>query len=169
MISLIQTAEGALNETHAILQRMRELSVQSANGTLDAQDKAAIKAEGDELIAEIGNIATNTKFNGTAVLSATADVDIQIGANAGEKLTLALSTKTKADTTTLGIAVLDVSAGTASTTEIDKAIKTVSEARSYLGANQNRLDHTINNVNAASENLTAAESRIRDVDYALAA
>jgi len=165
-ISLIQTAEGALNETHSILQRMRELSVQAANGTLAAEDKAAIKAEGDQLVTEIDNIAANTKFNGVALISsAAADKDIQIGANAGEKLTLALSS-TKADTTTLGVNALDVSAGTASTTTIDTAIKTVSTARSYLGANQNRLEHTINNLGTTSENLTAAESRIRDVDMA---
>ncbi len=166
-ISLIQTAEGALNETHAILQRMRELSVQAANGTNNTDDLAAIKAEGDELIKEVANISTNTKFNGKELIGATAaDVTIQIGANAGESLTLALSTKTKADTTTLAIAALDVSAGTASTTTLDAAIKTVSVARSYLGANQNRLEHTIKNLDTTSENLQASESRIRDVDMA---
>jgi flagellin len=165
-ISLIQTAEGALNETHSILQRMRELSVQAANGTLSTEDKAAIKAEGDELIKEVANISTNTKFNGVELIGATAaSIDIQIGANDGEKLTLALGT-TKADTTTLGVAALDVSVGTASTTTIDAAIVKVSTARSYLGANQNRLEHTINNLGTTSENLTAAESRIRDVDMA---
>jgi len=165
-ISLIQTAEGALNETHSILQRMRELSVQAANGTLATEDKSAIKAEGDELIKEITNISTNTKFNGVELVGASAaSINIQIGANDGEKLALDL-TKTKADATTLGVATLDVSAGTASTTTIDSAIKKVSEARAYLGANQNRLEHTIANVNSASENLTASESRIRDVDMA---
>ncbi|MBP1744173.1 MAG: flagellin domain protein [Firmicutes bacterium] len=166
-ISMIQTAEGALNETHSILQRMRELSVQAANGTLTTEDKAAIKAEGDELIKEVANISTNTKFNGVELISASAaDTTIQIGANAGESLTLALSTNTKADTTTLGIAALDVSLGAASTTTLDTAIGKVSTARAYLGANQNRLEHTINNLGTTSENLTAAESRIRDVDMA---
>lgn len=165
-ISLIQTAEGALNETHAILQRMRELSVQGANGTLVTADKAAIKAEGDELIKEVDNIASTTKFNGVDLISSSAaDIDIQIGANAGEKLTLALSS-TKADATTLGVNALDVSAGTASTTTLDTAITKVSTARSYLGANQNRLEHTIGNLGTTSENLTSAESRIRDVDMA---
>jgi len=165
-ISLIQTAEGALNETHAILQRMRELSVQAATGTLNTDDKAAIKAEGDELLAEIDNIAGNTKFNGIALISSSAaSIDIQIGANAGEKLALDLS-KAKADSGTLTITAIDVSAGTASTTLIDAAIKAVNEARSYLGANQNRLEHTINNLNTTAENLTSSESRIRDVDMA---
>jgi len=165
-ISLIQTAEGALNETHSILQRMRELSVQSANGTLADEDKKAIKAEGDELITEITNISTNTKFNGVELIgSGAADIKLQIGANANEELTLKLST-TKADATTLGVNALDVSAGTASTTTIDSAIETVSTARAYLGANQNRLEHTIANLNTSSENLTASESRIRDVDMA---
>ena len=165
-ISLIQTAEGALNETHAILQRMRELSVQSANGTNNTDDLAAIKAEGDELIKEVANISTNTKFNGKDLISSSAALmTVQIGANAGETLGLDLS-KTKADTTSLTIASLDVSAGTASTTAIDAAIKTVSQARSYLGANQNRLEHTITNIDTTAENLQASESRVRDVDMA---
>lgn len=165
-ISLIQTAEGALNETHSILQRMRELSVQAANGTLATEDKAAIKAEGDELIAEITNISVNTKFNGVELIgSGAADIKIQIGANASEELTLKLSS-TKADATTLGVNALDVSAGTASTTTIETAIGKVSTARAYLGANQNRLEHTITNLNTSAENLTASESRIRDVDMA---
>lgn len=165
-ISLIQTAEGALNETHSILQRMRELSVQAANGTNTADDLAAIKAEGDELITEVDRIASTTKFNGIDLISsAAADKDLQIGANNGEKLNLKLSTA-KADATTLTITGLDVSAGGASTAVLDTAIKSVNTIRSYLGANQNRLEHTINNLNTSSENLTAAESRIRDVDMA---
>ena len=166
-VSLIQTAEGASSEIHSILQRMRELSVQSANGTLEDVDKAAIKAEGDELIKEVGNIADNTKFNGKSLLAAdVADVDIQIGANKDEKLTLALSTNTKLDTGSLGLSGLDLSTGTDATETLDTAIETVSKARAYLGANQNRLEHTINNLSTTSENLTASESRIRDVDMA---
>ncbi|MGZ4107121.1 MAG: flagellin N-terminal helical domain-containing protein [Tumebacillaceae bacterium] len=165
-ISMIQTAEGALNETHSILQRMRELSVQAANGTNTTDDTAAIKAEGDELVSEVDRIASTTKFNGIDLISSTAaDVTLQIGANAGENLNLKLST-THADATTLAINGLDLSTGTAATTTLDAAIKTVSTARSYLGANQNRLEHTINNLDTSSENLTAAESRIRDVDMA---
>ncbi|MGB7605794.1 MAG: flagellin [Lutisporaceae bacterium] len=165
-ISLIQTAEGALNETHSILQRMRELSVQAANGTNSTDDLAAIKAEGDELTKEITNISTNTKFNGIDLLSASAAaITIQIGANANEELGLDL-TQTKADTSTLAISGLDVSAGSASTTTIEAAITKVSVARSYLGANQNRLEHTITNLDTTAENLQASESRIRDVDMA---
>jgi flagellin len=165
-ISLIQTAEGALNETHAILQRMREISVQAGNETNNTDDLAAIKAEGDELIKEIDRIATTTKFNGIDLISsAAADVDFQIGANETETMTLALST-TKADSTTLGVNALDVSTGGASVTTVEAAIKTVSTARSYLGANQNRLEHTIKNLDTSSENLQASESRIRDVDMA---
>ncbi len=165
-ISLIQTAEGALNETHSILQRMRELSVQAANGTNSGDDLAAIKAEGDELTKEITNISTNTKFNGIDLLSSSAaKITIQIGANAGEELGLDLS-QTKADTSTLSIASVDVSLGSASTTTIEAAITKVSVARSYLGANQNRLEHTITNLDTTAENLQASESRIRDVDMA---
>ena len=172
-ISLIQTAEGALNETHDILQRMRELSVQASNGTNNTEDLAAIKAEGDELVTEIDRIASATKFNGKDLISAdAAEITLQIGANDStstasyESLVLKLDT-VKADTTTLNINGLDVSTGNGTaTTAIDEAIKSVSTSRSYLGANQNRLEHTINNLKTSSENLTAAESRVRDVDMA---
>ncbi|WP_214859415.1 flagellin [Exiguobacterium sp. s161] len=171
-ISLIQTAEGALNETHDILQRMRELSVQAANGTNNTEDLAAIKAEGDELVTEIDRIASATKFNGKDLISAdAANIKLQIGANdststaAYESLELKLE-DVKSDTGSLNISGLDVSAGGTSTAAIDVAIESVSKSRSYLGANQNRLEHTINNLKTSSENLTAAESRIRDVDMA---
>lgn len=166
-ISLVQTAESALNETESILQRMRELSVQAANGTMVTSDKAAIDAEGAELVKEIDNIAANTKFNQISLLDGSTKVTVQIGANAGDSLALDLDTKTKSDATTLAVAPpFQVSVGTASTTVIDNAIKSVSSSRAYLGANQNRLEHIFTNIGTASENLTSAESRIRDVDMA---
>jgi flagellin len=173
-VSLIQTAEGGLNETHSILQRMRELAVQSSSETNTSSDLGAIKAEMDELVKEIDHIADSTNFNGTNLLkSADTTFDLQIGASdqTYDKLTLDL-TQVKADSTTLGVGTVDVTAaggGVSAITAIDTAIQTVSDARAYLGANQNRLEHTINNLDTSSENLTAAESRIRDVDYALAA
>jgi flagellin len=174
-ISLIQTAEGALNETHDILQRMRELVVQASNGTNETTDLSSIQDEIDELAKEITGISDRTEFNEKKLLDGSLDVDFQIGANETQQLNVAIATDL--DATGLGVdsTAIDVTANAAPAdfdadlTAIDSAIKTVSETRSYLGANQNRLEHTINNLNNASENLTAAESRIRDVDYALAA
>lgn len=174
-ISLIQTAEGALTETHSILQRMRELTVQAGNmGTNQTEDLQAIQDEIDALIAELDGISSRTEFNGKKLLdgsfaSGTADLVFQIGANAGQQMTLNIG---KMDATTLTVNTVDVTAWTGSANfdtdlaKIDTAIKTVSQQRSALGAVQNRLEHTINNLSAASENLTAAESRIRDVDMA---
>lgn len=166
-ISLIQTAEGALNETHSILQRMRELSVQSANDTNTDLDRAEIQKEVVQLQTEIGRIATNTEFNKQALLDGTfSGKKIHIGANAAQALDLSIADMQAG---ALGVAAIDIStqagANNAITT-IDTAIGTVSGERSKLGATQNRLEHTINNLTTTSENLTAAESRIRDVDMA---
>ncbi|MCM3574112.1 flagellin Hag [Mesobacillus subterraneus] len=168
-VSLIQTAEGALNETHAILQRMRELTVQSANDTNQTEDRTALQAEFVELRKEVNRISEQTEFNGKKILEGTlTSVTFQIGANTGQTLDVAL---TDMDATALGIATIDISTGTASAisaniSTLDAAINEVSAFRSNLGANQNRLEHTINNLGTASENLTSAESRIRDVDMA---
>ncbi|QGN59457.1 flagellin FliC [Nostocoides sp. HKS02] len=169
-ISLVQTAEGALNETHSILQRMRQLSVQSANDTNTSDDRAAIQKEVTALNGELDRIASTTQFNGQNLLDGTGGTagsfTFQIGANNGQTVSVAFA---KADTTTLGTNALDVTtqAGAASAlTAVDAAIKTVSGDRADLGAVQNRLQHTINSLNVASENSAAAESRIRDTDMA---
>lgn len=189
-ISLMQTAEGALNETHDILQRMRELAVQSANDTNTTEDRGQIQKEADALAKEITRISNTTEFNTKKLLDGQGGtgLDFQIGANAGQTMTISISAMdakslSVGDTTALAATVaggdavtvgaLDISStdviATGAITTIDSAIKLVSAERSKLGANQNRLEHTINNLNTSSENLTAAESRIRDVDYALAA
>lgn len=175
-ISLIQTAEGGLNETHSILNRMRDLTVQSANDTNTDDDRLNIQDEFDQLAKEITRISTTTEFNGKALLDGTASFDLQIGANSGQSITLDVDAM---DATTLAVATgtdeattvgLDISTATADfdgvLDAIDTAIGTVSTERSKLGATQNRLDHTINNLTTTSENLSAAESRIRDVDMA---
>jgi len=180
-VSLIQTAEGALNETHSILQRMRELAVQSANDTNDTSDRGQLQEEVTALVAEIDRIATTTEFNGMKLLDGTtASVIFHIGANAGQKLDLTIGSM-KAEA--MGIlneagtaleansSINDVAIGTqgGANTSIDiiqGAIDMVSSQRSKLGATQNRLEHTIANLGTAAENLTAAESRIRDVDMA---
>lgn len=174
-ISLIQTAEGALNETTNILQRMRELSVQAANDTNATTDRVAIKTELIALQDEITRIADTTKFNGKNLINSAASngsaLNIQVGANSGEgiKITLAnMAASVIGVTTTL---VSNISAGTAGdanklTTAIDEALVKVSTQRAKFGAIQNRLEHTIKNVDNTSENLQSAESRVRDVDMA---
>jgi flagellin len=175
-ISMIQTAEGSLNEVHSILQRMRELGVQASNDTNVAEDRTSIKDELDELKSELTRINENTDFNTQNLLDGTAGasgtVTIQVGANEGEVMALDFTTKgIKLDDviSTLAVDVTDTDKAQAFTTLVNTAITDVSAGRSKLGAWQNRLDHTINNLNNAGENLTAAESRVRDVDYALVA
>ncbi|CAK7050146.1 flagellin Hag [Tissierella sp.] len=169
-ISLIQTAEGALDETHAILKRMRELVVQSGNeGTLESEDLDAIKDEIDELNKELTGIADRTEFNGKTLLDGTYSGILQIGANQNQSLGVAISKGVKLGASGLQVNDIDVkTAGNHDTNlgKVDAAIETVSKVRSYLGANQNRLEHTIKNLDNAAENLQAAESRIRDVDMA---
>ena len=170
-ISLIQTAEGALNETHSILQRMRELAVQSATDTNTTSDRGEIQKEVSQLILEIDRIATTTQFNTENLLDVTGGTTgsftIQIGANAGQSLTIAIGDMQSAALGVDGIDLgVDAAGSSTAITTINTAIETVSGQRASLGANQNRLDHTINNLTATSENLSAAESRIRDVDMA---
>jgi flagellin len=166
-ISLIQTAEGALNETHAILQRMRELAVQSSNDTNVTSDRTALQAEVTELISEVSRIANNTEFNTQNLLDGTFTAKkFHIGANSGQSIALSINNMTASG---LGINAVDITtqAGAdAAITTINTALEKVSSERSKLGANQNRLEHTINNLGTSSENLTAAESRVRDVDMA---
>jgi flagellin len=165
-ISLIQTAEGGLNETHAILQRMRELAVQSANGTYDDTDRANLQAEVSELIEEVNRIADSTKFNGIDLLNGDlTDLQLQIGAN-DETVTMSVADMTASGLSVDGVDISDAADATSAIGTIDTAINLVSEARAGLGAMQNRLEHTVNNLGVTTENLTAAESRIRDVDMA---
>ena len=159
-VSLVQTAEGSLNEVHSMLQRVRELAVQYSNGTLSTSDKAAITAEAAQLQSEIERIGTTTNFNGIKLLDGSAStVSFQVGANDNDQITVT--------TESLGgkVGSIDVSA-TSAISAIDAAIQNVSTLRSTFGAVQNRLEHTLNNISTYQENLTASESRIRDVDMA---
>ena len=172
-ISLIQTAEGALNETHSILQRLRELVVQSGNeGTQEATDLQAIQDEITELNAELTGISERTAFNGKKLLDGNYQGKLQIGANITQSLDITINSGTAAEgfsSAHLGTDAVDVTTADSHDTNlalVDTAIGKTSAARSKLGANQNRLEHTIANLNNASENLTAAESRVRDVDMA---
>lgn len=167
-ISLIQTAEGALTETHSILQRMRELAVQAANGTMTTDDRAALNAEASQLKNEIDRIAQNTEFNTMKLLDGTfANKTFQIGANATQDITVTIDSATASALTVNNVALDTVANASQAIVDIDEAIKAVSKNRASLGAIQNRLEHTIANLGVAAENLTAAESRIRDVDVAL--
>src|ERR687895_1209907 len=170
-VSLVQTAEGALNEVHSMLQRVRDLKVQYSNGTLDTDDKASIVAEVKQLASEITEISTKTEFNGIKLLNASGGsggtISFQVGANTGE--TVSVTTKDIAGAS--GTGAIDGISGTASweavsLDNIDTAINNISTIRSDFGAVQNRLEHRLNNLATYQENLVAAESRIRDVDMA---
>jgi flagellin len=169
-VSLVQTGEGALTEVHSMLQRVRELRVQYGNDTLNATDKTAIRAEVAQLATEIGTIKANTKFNGTQLLNGAGTVNLQVGANDNESITISTSdlvggagmTEVVASATTAS----DASFVALTLSDIDTAIQEVSTKRADFGAVQNRLEHRLANLGSYQENLIAAESRIRDVDMA---
>jgi flagellin len=174
-ISLAQTGEGALNEVHGMLQRMRELAVQASNGTLAQADRDAIGQEAKALSDEIDRIATTTKFNGTSLLDSSSTVDILAGVEGTETIGIAL--------VDVQVSVIDAASAisnfaddtagtvtaayaTAAITQLDSAIADVSTARSSFGAVQNRLERATVSIGVAAENLAASESRIRDLDVA---
>ncbi len=165
-ISLAQTAEGALGEISNMLQRIRELAVQSANGTVTAADRTGLDAEAQALITQIDNIANGTEFNGVALLDGSnATVDIQVGTASGDTVTITLADGTAA---TLGVAAVDLSTSAGANTAlglIDTALDTVAQGRATLGAAQNQLGATISNITSTVTNLTEARSRIEDVDF----
>ncbi|WP_273321781.1 flagellin [Vallitalea guaymasensis] len=173
-ISLIQTAEGALTETHAMLQRMRELVVQAANDTNSGEERQNIKDELSQLTTEITEITNKTEFNKKKLLDgsfATTAITLQVGANDAQFIGFNVAAMSAGAIGVDNIATSVSNATTATaisalTTTIDTALKAVSTERSKLGAVQNRLEHTIKNVDNTSENLQAAESRVRDVDMA---
>lgn len=173
-ISLLQTAEGALVETTSILQRMRELSVQAANDTLTASDRGNIQAELTQLSAEVDRIATTTQFNTKTLLNGSLSggtngyLTLQVGANSGQVVTVGIGTASAGALTVLSTQLSVDTAGNASSTiaTLDAALARVASIRSDLGAYINRMDHSIKNLDVAAENLSAAESRIRDLDMA---
>lgn len=168
-ISLIQTAEGSLNETHSILQRVRELAVQAANDTLTSDDRSNIQSEIDSLLAEVDRIATSTEFNTKKLLdggSATTALNFQVGANPGQSIAITIATATTAALTIDNLNISSHTFASQAIASVDNALTEVASQRARLGAVQNRLEHTIANLNATSENLSASESRIRDSDMA---
>ncbi len=165
-VSLVQTAEGALSETGNILQRIRELAVQAANGTQSTSNRSAIHNEVKQLLGQIDSIAMDTDFNGLRVLSAVQTVTLQSGAYTSQVLAI---TMTGAKTNDLGVSSLAVSTAAlavAAISTVDTAIQSVNTLRSTLGAYQNRLEFTINTLSIQEENASASESAIRDADIA---
>ena len=160
-ISLVQTAEGNLDEVHSMLQRMRELAVQYKNGTMSAANQSALQSEVYQLASEIDRIGAQAQFNGITFLANTGTVTFQVGANDGQTITV----PTISLNGTLPANYFNLSAAS-SISNIDAAIDSISATRSTFGAVQNRLEHSVNAASAYSENLVAAESRIRDVDMA---
>ena len=169
-ISLVQTAEGALNEVSSILTRLRELAIQSSNGSVSDQDKATLNEEFTSLVSEVDRIGRSTEFNGVKLLDgSSSSVSFQVGFGTTTGIDTLSVSLSAALSTSLSLNSLDIgSTGTTTTaiTSIDAAINSVSSLRGSLGAVQNRLGSTINNLAIQTENLSAAESRIRDVDVA---
>lgn len=171
-VSLVQTAEGALNETHSILQRMNELATQAANGTNTSVDRSAIRAELDQLTSEINRIQSTTQFNTMNLLDgtfsgATHQMKLQVGALSGQSIDFSIAnmcaTKIGLNTT---LSVSTFTKAGSYMKSVQDAIEVVSKQRSAMGAIQNRLEHTIANLDTTSENTQSAESRIRDTDMA---
>lgn len=169
-ISLIQTAEGAMNESHAILQRMRELAVQSANDTNVTVDRDALQKEFGQLSKELTRIANDTEFNEQKLLNATGGTagtfKFHIGANKDQIISVAIGNLTTGTTYVPGGDIQTRDNAETAISAVNDCIKNVSDQRANLGSVQNRLEHTIKNVDVAAENLQASESRIRDVDMA---
>jgi len=171
-ISVVQTAEGALTEVHSILQRMRDLSVQAASGgSNDTDAQGASNTEFQELNKELDRISNTTKFGTQALLNGSYSGDFQVDwkdtTSTGGKFTVAITQGVSSTALSLNsVSIADTAGAVAAIDALDTAIKSVSTTRATLGAYQNRLEHTINNLNVSVENLSASESRIRDADMA---
>ena len=164
-VSMVQTAEGSLTEVHAMLQRVRELAVQYKNGSLSSADRTAIQSEVNQLGSEIERIGSSAEFNGIKLLNAAQTITFQVGANDSQEITV--STISLGGSSGVGSSYLALTtSSTSDISEIDAAIDNVSSQRAAFGAVQNRLEYTLQNAAIYQENLTASESRIRDVDMA---
>ena len=165
-INLVQTAEGALSETGNILQRVRELAVQAANGTQSDTNRAALNVEVQQLLSQIDDIATQTQFNGIAVLSSAQTVTLQSGANPGQTLVVSVTGAKTSDLAVSTVAVSSMALAVSAISAVDIALQSVNTLRANFGAYQNRLEFTINTLAIQEENAAASESAIRDADIA---
>jgi flagellin len=166
-ISLAQTAEGAMGEVTNMLQRVRELAVQAANGTYTASDRTNLQVEVTQLLGQIDSVATDTDFNGTPLLDGSANITLQTGSKASQTVNFTIDSMATAD---LGVDSVDVSTAggaTAAMTAIDTALGTVSTGRANLGAVQNRLEANVNNLTSQVTSLSDARSRIEDADFSV--
>jgi flagellin len=164
-ISMVQTAEGALNEVHDMLQRINELAVKGENGTLTSSDRSYINSEVKQLMSEIDRVASTTTFNEKNLLTGSGTTSLQVGAESGQRITLSISSM-KCSAIGLSGSVTSATSAGALNSSVKSAIAAVNQQRSTLGAVQNRLEHTINNLDNVVENTTSAESAIRDTDMA---
>ncbi len=170
-VSLVQVADGALAGVNDMLQRMRELAVEAANGTYTDSQRSNIDREVQSLLAEIGRVASDTEFNGIQILSgsvstAASAVTLQVGADSGQTIAFTIGTMSTTQLGIAGLAISTAASASAAIASLDAAIRTVNTTRSDVGAIQNRLEQTISRLNLTSENTQAAESRIRDADMA---
>jgi flagellin len=167
-VSLVQTAEGSLTEVHAMLQRVRELAVQYKNGSLSNADRTAIQSEVNQLASEIERIGGSAEFNGIKLLNSAQTISFQVGSEDGQTITVStISLGNTAANGGVGVSYFALSSTNATDiSEIDSAIDNVSSLRAQFGAVQNRLEYTLENAAIYQENLTASESRVRDVDMA---
>jgi len=166
-ISMVQTAEGALDVINDSLQRIRELSVQAANGTNTSQDLASIQAEIDQRLEEIDRVAEQSNFNGIGLIDSDKSLNIQVGANAGDSIAVRFSAMNLQALGLEGLSVLDDGSGSGNPIDLmDEAIKQLDSQRSYLGAVQNRFESVIEGLDNSIINTSAAQSRIQDADYA---
>ena len=166
-ISVVQTAEGALNEVHSMLQRMNELATQAANDTNTSKDRSQIQLEINQLTSEINRVRSTTQFNTMNLLSGSfKNKNLQVGSLSGQSITLNISNMSASSLGVSGLKMSSFTQAGAAMSKIQKAIDKVSTQRAKLGAVQNRLEHTIANLDNVSENTQAAESRIRDTDMA---
>ena len=167
-VSLVQTAEGALTEVHSMLNRMVELATQSANGTYSSANRTEMQKEITALNAEIDRIGSTANFNGTKLFAKASSVALHVGesADAGNTISVTLKQMSSSGIGVSGVSITSADSAKTAIATINTAIDTVSSMRSDFGALQNRLEHTINNLGVQTENISAAESRIRDVDMA---
>ena len=165
-ISLVQTAEGALSETVNILQRVRELAIQSANGTQSNTNRASLDQEVRQLMEQIDNIATNTEFNGLFVLSSSQTVTLQAGVQQGQTLTVAVAGAKTSDLGLTTISISSIAGAVGALSQVDLALRSIVSLRSTFGAFQNRLEFTVNTLAIQEENSSASDSALRDADVA---
>ncbi|MGI9539054.1 MAG: flagellin [Miltoncostaeaceae bacterium] len=170
-VSMVQVADGALGNVTDMLQRMRDLAVQAANGTFSDQQRANLDAEVQQIISELDRVGTDTEFNGIKILSgsiatAASAVTLQVGANGGQSIAFTISTVSTSELGVSGLAVSTAASASAAIASLDAAISSLTTNRATLGGIQNRLEQTINLFGLTAENLQAAESRIRDADMA---